>query len=134
MAIRTIFLSKLIGLYSIVISLAMMAHKQATVETVTAMIHDAPLMLFMGIVVVVAGLAMVLSHNVWSGGAAAVIVTLVGWITLVKGALFLILPADVVANFYLGSLHYEQFFYFYVGLSLLLGAYLSYTGFKAGAP
>jgi hypothetical protein len=133
MAPRTIFLSKLIGLYYILISLAMILHKQETIETVTAMIHDTPLMLFAGIVAVFAGLAMVLGHNIWSGGATAVIVTLVGWIVLMKGASFLILPADALANFYMRSLHYEQFFYFYVGLSLLLGAYLTYSGFKARA-
>jgi putative exporter of polyketide antibiotics len=133
MAPRTIFLSRLIGLYCILVSLAMIVQKQSTVATVKSMIQDAPLMLFIGIMVTVAGLAIVLAHNVWSGGAAAVIVTLLGWTALIKGALFLFLPIEARANFYLGTLHYEQFFYLYVGFSLLLGVYLTFEGFKSAA-
>jgi len=39
-----------------------------------------------------AGLALVLAHNVWSGGALPILVTIVGWISLLKGLMILILP------------------------------------------
>ena len=42
MSARTTFLSKLIGLYLILISLAMIVHKQATVESMNALVHNAP--------------------------------------------------------------------------------------------
>jgi heme/copper-type cytochrome/quinol oxidase subunit 3 len=130
MAPRTIFLSRLFGLYCILISVAMMSEKHRTVETVKAMIQDAPLVLFGGIALVIASLAVVLTHNVWRGGAAAVVVTLLGWTALIKGILLVFLQGESRANFFLGTLHYEQWFYYYLGFSLLLGIYLTYEGFK----
>ncbi|HXY07222.1 MAG TPA: hypothetical protein VEI52_05140 [Terriglobales bacterium] len=108
MSPRTLFLSKLIGLYCIVIALSMMTRRQATVETVTALLQNPSMMLIVGIITLAAGLAMVLAHNVWSGGALAVVVTLVGWITLIKGLLFLFLPPEMEAGLFLRQLHYQQ--------------------------
>ena len=75
MSSRTIFLSRLIGLYCIVIALSMMTRRQATVETVTALLQNSSMMLIVGIITLAAGLAMVLAHNIWSGGALVVVVT-----------------------------------------------------------
>ena len=84
----TVFLSRLIGLYCILASLAMAAHRQPTVETMTALIHTPAVLFLAGIIALLAGLAMVLGHNVWSGGALPVVVTLVGWVTLIRGLSF----------------------------------------------
>ena len=111
----------------------MFLHKQNYVETVTALIHNSPVMFVVSIITVIAGLAMVLAHNVWSGGALAVVVTLIGWITLVKGLLFLLLPPEMEAEFFLGKLHYGQLYYFYAVISLVLGVYLTYGGFKSAS-
>ena len=130
MSPRTTFLSKLIGIYSILVSLSMITHKQATVEMVTALIHNPPVVFVVSVMAMAAGLAMVLGHNVWSGGALPVIVTLIGWWTLVKGLLFLFLSPEGASAFFLGGLHYEQLFYLYAGISLLLGIYLTYGGLR----
>jgi putative exporter of polyketide antibiotics len=130
MSSRTIFLSRLIGPYCIVIALSMMTRRQATVETVTALLQNPSMMLIVGIITLAAGLAMVLAHNIWSGGALVVAVTLVGWITLIK-SLFLFLPPEMEAGLFLGQLHYRQLFYVYAAISLGLGIYLTYGGFKS---
>jgi hypothetical protein len=127
MAPRTIFLGRLIGLYCILVALAMMVHKHATVDVLAAMLHNAQLLLSLGVITVIAGLAMVLSHNVWSGGAPTVVVTLVGWIALIKGSLLLFLSPEQESSLFLDSLHLEQGFYFYLGFTLLLGIYLIYA-------
>jgi hypothetical protein len=133
MSPRTTFLSRLIGLFCILVSLAMFAHKEATIEMVRALIHDPPLLFVVGLMAAAAGLAMVLGHNVWSGGALPVIVTLIGWLTLIKGVLFLFLSPQAEAGLFLGGIHYEQFFYLPVGISLLLGVYLTYAGARSTA-
>jgi hypothetical protein len=131
MSSRTIFLSRLIGLYCIVIALSMMTRRQATVETVTALLQNPSMMLIVGIITLAAGLAVVLAHNIWSGSALVVVVTLVGWITLIKSLFFLFLPPEMEAGLFLGQLHYRQLFYMYTAISLVLGVYLTYGGFKS---
>ena len=131
MSPRTLFLSRLIGLYCIFIALSMMARRQATVETVTALLQSPSMIVIVGIITLAAGLAMVLAHNIWSGGALAVVVTLVGWITLIKSLFFLFLPPEMEAGLFLGRFHYRQLFYLYTAISLVLGVYLTYGGFKS---
>jgi hypothetical protein len=103
----------------------MLTHKQAAVEAVTALLHNAPLLFSVGAITVIPGLAMVLGHNVWSGGAMPVIVTLVGWTTLIKGALLLFLSPETESRLFLDALHYQQLFYLYACIALLLGVYLT---------
>jgi putative exporter of polyketide antibiotics len=114
MSPRTPFLSRLIGLYAILVALSMFSRGQATVETVAALLQNPSMVFVLGVVKLAAGLAMVLAHNIWSGGALVVVVTLVGWMTLI-----------------VERLHYQQLFYFYWALPLVLGLYLTYGGFRS---
>ncbi len=107
MSPRTLFLSRLIGLYCILIGLSMMTRGQATVETVTALLQNSAMTLILGVITLAAGLAMVLAHNIWSGGALVVVVTLVGWMALIKSLFFLFLPHEMEAGLFLGQLHYR---------------------------
>ena len=43
-----------------------------------------------------------LGHNVWSGGALPVVVTLMGWAALLKGVALLLVPSDRMADAYKG--------------------------------
>jgi putative exporter of polyketide antibiotics len=131
MSPRTLFLSRLIGLYCILVGLSMMTHSQATVETVTALLQNPSMTLILGIITLAAGLAMVLAHNIWSGGTLVVVVTLVGWMALVKSLFFLFLPPEMETRLFLQQLHYQQLFYLYGAISLALGVYLTYGGFKS---
>ena len=126
----TLFLSRLIGLFAMLVVLCLATHKQATVDTLTALVRNPPLLLIFGMVWLIAGLAMVLAHNVWSGGVLPVVVTLVGWLILIRGLLLLFLsPAAAIGLF--AGLHFEQLFYLYLAISLLFGIYLTYSGFRA---
>ena len=111
----------------------MMTRRQATVETVNALLQNPSMMLIVGIITLAAGLAVVLAHNIWSGGALVVVVTLVGWITLIKSLFLLFLPPEMEAGLFLGQLHYRQLFYMYTTISLVLGAYLTYGGFTSSS-
>jgi vacuolar-type H+-ATPase subunit I/STV1 len=131
MSSRTIYLSRLIGLYCVLVVPSMIIRKQVTVFAVEALLRNLSMMLVLGIITVIAGLAMVLAHNIWRGGALPVVVTLVGWLALIKGLLILILPADAVAEILMSWLRHPQLFYVSMILPLLLGIYLTYCGFSS---
>src|SRR5579872_98530 len=133
MSPRTTYLSSLIGLYCILVSLYMVTHKQVTVEIVTAFVHAQSALFAVGLTTVTIGLAMILGHNIWSSGALPVVVTLVGWVALMKGLLCLFLSPEAATEFFLGWGRYEQLFYLYASISLLLGIYLTYGGFRSKA-
>ena len=77
MSSRTIFLSRLIGLYCILVVPSLVLHRQATVDWMTALFNNPALMWVLSVITLTIGLAMVLAHNFWSGGALPVVVTLV---------------------------------------------------------
>jgi hypothetical protein len=127
---RTIYLGKLIGLYCLFVALAMISHKQTTVETMTTLVHDAPVLFLASLLAMAAGLAIVLAHNVWSGGALPVLVTLVGWISLIKGLIFLLLPPESSVA-YFEALRYSQLFYAYMSIDLVIGIFLTVASFRS---
>lgn len=130
---RTIFLGRLIGLFFILVALSMFVHKQSFIATLPRLISDRPLVLIIGMIASVAGLAMVLAHNVWSGGVLPIVVTIVGWIILIRGLLLLFLSPEALATIF-EAIHFEDLFYIYAAISLALGLYLTYAGFKASPP
>jgi len=90
-------------------------------------------MLITGLLTLAAGLSIILSHNVWSEGALPITVTIIGWVTSIKGLLLLLLPQDAESGLFVQGIRYNQFFYFYAAFSFLLGAYLVYAANKSKA-
>jgi len=50
MSPRTSFLSRLIGLYCLLIALSMITHRQAIVETVKALLYEPTMMFVLGVI------------------------------------------------------------------------------------
>jgi len=131
MSPRTIFLGKLIGLYCIVLSLAMLVNGAVIVQDITELAHNSPVLLVVGVFTLFAGLAMVLGHNFWRGGALTIVVTVIGWLTLLKAVLILFIPLYVATLLPLALLQSNHFFYVRLAVTLLLGLYLTYAAFAA---
>ena len=108
----------------------MFAHAQATVEIMKAIIQDRPLLFIAGLLGMTAGLAIVLSHNVWSGGVLPIVVTLFGWASLIKGMLLLLLSPETESRVFIVGLGYEQHPNLFAAFALLLGGYMAYSGFN----
>jgi hypothetical protein len=125
---RTLFLARLFGLYCLVIAAAMLSQPEAFVTIVHAFVADAPLVLIAGVFTLFGGLALVLLHNYWSGGALPVIVTLTGWLTLVKAVVLLVLPSNKLVALYGGVS--PTHILISGSITLLLGLYLTVAGFR----
>ncbi len=126
---RTVFLARLFGLYCIIIAVAMLLQPEAFVTIVHAFVSDAPLVLIASVFTLFGGLALVLLHNFWSGGALPVIITLLGWLTLIKAVLLLVLPSPKLVALYGGVS--PTHILISGSLTLLLGIYLTVSGFRS---
>lgn len=74
-------------------------------------------------------MAIVLSHNVWEW-SWKLIITIIGWGSLVKGALFMLIP-DKFLEFSKGATKCKYCYPFGGALWLIFGAVLCYFGFFA---
>jgi hypothetical protein len=126
----TIFLARYIGLFTILLVVAMSVRGSAVIETTVA---DVPVMLTYAVISIAVGTAMILGHNVWSGGALPVVVTLVGWLIFAKGLLLMLLAPEALSSLF-GQMRYDEHFYLYLAPSLVIGLYLAWAGFAAPPP
>ena len=126
----TIYLGRLIGLFLLIAAASMMLDKDSVVEMATALIDDRALLLIVGLIALSIGLAIVVGHNVWSGGLLPIVITLFGWSQLLRGIALLFLPAETQVAFF-QAMRLEDFFYLYAGISLAIGAYLTFASFTA---
>jgi hypothetical protein len=126
----TVYLARFIGLLALSLGVGCLVRGNALVEATVA---DGPVMLVYAVVSLAAGLAMILGHNVWSGGMLPVLVTVVGWLILAKGLLLLFVTPEALTQL-LGRMQYGEYYPFYVAPSLVIGLYLTWAGFTARVP
>ena len=73
----TVFLARSIGLFTILLVAGLLVRGGAAIETTAA---DGPVMLGYAIISLAMGVAMVVGHNLWSGGALPLVVAFGGMV------------------------------------------------------
>ena len=125
----TIFLARSIGLFMVLLVAGFLVRGGTAIE---ATIEDEGVMISYAIISLAMGVAMVIGHNVWSGGALPVVVTLVGWLVLAKGFLLLVLaPGEMSAM--VQRMGYAEHYRLLLMPALVLGLYLTWAGFASQA-
>ena len=123
----TRYLSRLLGVFLLVTAVSEWTQPGLLTVIAPAMVDQPALFWVSGMLTFATGLAVVLGHNVWSDPAAAV-VSLLGWLSALKGAALLLIPADGWKAL-LGTMHYPSHSWVYTILTAVAGAYLTYAGF-----
>lgn len=120
------YLAELWGITIIVVSFALLI-KPKRLEKLFAEVENEATMFFWGIVSLVIGLAMVLIHNVWVFDWR-VTITILGWLTLIKGLDVLFLPEHMRKRWpKMGDRQWRLILIFL----LFAGFVLTYLGFTA---
>jgi hypothetical protein len=73
-------------------------------------------------------LAIVFGHHIRASGLLALIVTLIGWVTLIRSIILLFLSPEAIGQF-VKAVRYEQNYYLFTAIPLLVGLYLTVAGF-----
>ena len=124
----TLFLAKIIGLYFLVIGLHMALRGKELRVMFEAFAENRPLTYLTSVFVLILGLLLVVSHNVWVAGWP-VIVTLLSWLVLIKAVAYLLLPFDAMAGVMRAS-NRPAWFTFGGILTMALGLFLAGKGFQ----
>ena len=126
----TVYLARFIGLFALLVGVGCLVRGNAVVESAVA---NGSVVLVYALVSLAAGLAMILGHNVWSGGTLPVVVTLIGWLILAKGLVLFFATPQVLTQL-LEWMQYGEHYPLYVAPSLIIGLYLTWAGFTGRAP
>jgi hypothetical protein len=92
---NSLFLARLIGPVMLVVGLAVFANQRGFRDMSEEFLASRALMFLSGLLLMPAGLTIVLTHNVWSADWR-VLITLLGWLIAIGGALRLFGPLFVV--------------------------------------
>jgi uncharacterized protein YjeT (DUF2065 family) len=92
---NSLFLARLIGPVMLVVGLAVFANPRGFREMSEEFLASRALLFLSGLILMPAGLAIVLTHNIWSLDWR-VLITLLGWLAAIGGALRLFGPLFVV--------------------------------------
>lgn len=90
----SLYLAQLMSVSLVVIGLALLLRNSYYTKVYKAWVKHEGLLLLAAMMVLVAGVAVVLVHNVWIA-SWEVIITIVGWALVLKGVLLLLLPGEM---------------------------------------
>jgi hypothetical protein len=123
----SIFLAKLIGPLALALGLGVLFNRDAARAVLDEFVRNQAVLFLAGMISFPAGLAVVLTHNVWVADWP-VIITIMGWLTAITGALRLSAPTQAIK---FGRRAYEQRNGVLFGglLWALIGAVLTFFGY-----
>ena len=123
----SLFLAKLIGLTYVLFALGALARPRVIPRILRDFNSNSFTTLIAGMMALVIGLAMVISHNVWEG-SWRVLITLMGWAALLKGVAYIFIPSSIMGTAE-SLLNTPVKARVVLIIALLFGAYLTYKGF-----
>jgi hypothetical protein len=93
----SVFLARLIGPVMLVVGLAVFANQRAFRDMAEEFLASPALLFLSGLLIMPMGLAIVLTHNVWTADWR-LLVTLFGWLNTIGGAVRLLAPVWVMQS------------------------------------
>ena len=123
----SIFLAKLIGPLALALGLGVLFNRVQVRGVLDEFIRNPAVMFLAGMISFPSGLAVVLTHNVWVADWR-VIITIMGWLTAIAGALRLVAPHQAI-KFGRGAYERADGILFGAIFWTLLGVVLCFFGY-----
>jgi hypothetical protein len=124
----SLFLARLIGPMLLVIGAGVLLNRENFRAMARELVASREQMFIIGVLTLLGGLAIVNTHNVWSGWPT--IITVFGWIFAIGGALRILLP-EVARSIQGAALDRPAMPLVGGTIQALIGAWLCYVGFIA---
>jgi len=125
----SLFLARLIGPTLLVIAAAVLINQDNMRDMAADFLEHRGLIFLAGVMTLVTGLAIVITHNVWVLGWP-VIITIFGWLAVI-GGIFRILFPDSVKSIGETMLHKSGLMTAAAIAPAVIGAWLCYVGYMA---
>lgn len=121
----TNYLAEIWGISLVIIPLALLINSKYLRRLFAEVENDAT-MLFWGIVTLIIGISMILAYNVWEQ-KWQVIITIIGWLALLKGLAILFLPEYIKK--WAKKIENAPFLPIALVIAVFIGLVITYLGF-----
>lgn len=122
----TILIAKYIGPVVFLVGLGIFFSRAYYARVYRNLEQETLAVLMGGISILVAGIAVVMYHNIWTSFAAGVI-SFIGWASIVKGVMLIVLPKSV--DIFGDMIAESKLFPVMAILATTCGAYVTYVGY-----
>ena len=93
---NTIIIAQVLGFFFAFVGISMVTNRKNTVAVIEASIQNKAVLWLWGFLATLIGATIVVLNNVWTSGLP-LLVTVLGWIALIKGAFILFFPNATVS-------------------------------------
>ena len=125
----SIFIARIFGLCYLIIGVGFLFNRKAFQRIMEDFCKNAALGFYGGMLALVVGIVIILTHNVWVANWT-VIITIIGWAGLIKGIWMIVFP-DTVSRF-MQAYRNKTLMLIHSIAAIALGAVLTYFGFFSG--
>lgn len=124
---RSVFLSRVIGIYMLVVSVAMLINMSSFVNMINELVSNKSIMFLSGFFTLIIGILLVVSHNVWRWNWS-LLITIIAWIVFIKAISLIFFPhiLDTLTTTFVQNSKFAYgcaIFDFVVGIILLFQGY-----------
>lgn len=123
----SIFLAQLMGSYLVLVGLLVVLRRKFFLHAMKDFLQSRALRFVVPFIELTAGLALVLTHNIWVWGSE-VIITIVGWMMIIESLAYLAIPEKKLVKV-LSAMNTNGMYLVCGVLCIVLGLYLAGEGF-----
>ena len=123
----SVFLARLLGPLLLAVGASILINPKPFQTMAGEVVRSITLVYLFGLFDFAAGLAIVLTHNVWAANWR-VLITLIGWLTLIRGAVRILAP-EAIMGFAAKVLRKKQMMPVAAAVTGVLGLVLCYFGY-----
>jgi len=117
--------------YFIILSLILVMRKRAIIDLMPKMAENQPFVFLAGMIRIIVGLAVLIGNGPWGGTTLPIVVALIGWITLIRGVIAMLLVTPTQQRKLIDYWRRDAIYYTAVAFVLAIGLYLALAGFNA---
>ncbi len=123
----TIVLAQVLGIFFAIVGISMVVNKKTIVAAVEEITRNPGVLWFWGLIALIIGAVFIVLNNTWTSGWVPLLITVIGWLALIKGV-FILLFSRTAAAFYKKCV--QENMLTYAGcVVFILGLILLYQGF-----
>lgn len=126
----SIFIARIFGLCYLIMGAGFLFNRKAFQQVMEDFCKNAAVVFYGGLLALVIGVAIILTHNVWVANWT-VMITIIGWAGLIKGIWIIVFP-NMVYKFMQVYQKNKSLQIIHPIVALILGTILSFFGFFAG--
>lgn len=126
----SIYLAKVLGAYMLIVGVAVLIKGKSLSKIIKELTHGQVIQYLGGLLCLIIGLLIVSVHNIWETSPFYVLlITLIGWITVIKGAVHLLLP-DKTVDKMIKFFDNRTWFVLWGVVSVIIGVYFLYAWYS----